>query len=109
MSAMKPDGYAVQMDSGNFVGIWREKAVAESVCSKQPASHNDTVEPLYTLTTVRKWLEEPPSKEMLESVFQLKANDPDKQDMADLMTRVVHFDICERMLAAKLRELEDGK
>lgn len=67
MSAMKPDGYAVQMDTGNFVGIWQDKDIAESVCAKQPASHHDTVEPMFTLATVRKWLEEEPSEAMIEA------------------------------------------
>lgn len=99
MSAMKPDAWMT--DDFRIVSNESRERMFKGLQEVYS-------EPLFTLDTVRKWLEQPPSKEMLESVFQLKANDPDKQDMADLMARVVHFDICERMLAAKLRELEGG-
>ena len=41
-----PDAYAVRMGDGAWVGIWNDKEIAESVCSKQPPSHKDTVVPV---------------------------------------------------------------
>lgn len=42
----EPAGYAVVMADGHFVGIWRDKAIAETVCAKQPPSHGDRVVPM---------------------------------------------------------------
>ena len=63
-------------------------------------------ERLYSAATIRKWLEEEPSEAMLESVFLVKAHDPEQQSVADIMTRIVHLDICKKVIAAKLEELK---
>lgn len=40
-------GYAVRMENnGAFVGIWRDREMAEHVCAKQPPGHNDVVIPV---------------------------------------------------------------
>jgi hypothetical protein len=46
---IKPLGYAVQMQDGTFVGCWRDKSIAEHICSKQPASHGDRVVEIYNV------------------------------------------------------------
>lgn len=46
-SLTDPIGYAVQMQDGPFVGIWRNREDAEHIRSKQPAGHNDRVVPVY--------------------------------------------------------------
>ena len=55
-------------------------------------------ERLYSAVTIRRWLEEEPSEAMLESVFLVKAHDPEQQ--------IVHIDICKKVIAAKLEELK---
>lgn len=45
--AQEPIGYAVQMDTGAFVGIWRLRELAESVMNKQPAGHHDRLIEVY--------------------------------------------------------------
>lgn len=42
-------GYAVQMADGQFVGIWREREIADKMQAKQPPSHKDRVVPLYEI------------------------------------------------------------
>lgn len=63
----------------------------------------------YSAATIRKWLEEVPSSAMLESVFQVKAHDPEQQSVADIITRAVHLDLFERVIAVKLQSLEGGE
>jgi hypothetical protein len=45
----EPAGYAVVMADGHFVGIWRDREIAEKVCARQPRAHGDCVIPLYNI------------------------------------------------------------
>lgn len=38
-----PDAYAVRMETGNWVGIYNSRVIAENVCAAQPSSHDDKV------------------------------------------------------------------
>ncbi len=86
MSAMKPDAW---MDSNG-------------VCytNKVSAEYYGCSEPLFTLATIRKWLEEEPS----EAIWDALHSACDIQFEAGSSR-----DAWEAMLAAKLREMEDGQ
>ena len=101
---MKPDAWSPRSKTGLLRGIRSRMITNEDIAIAE--SDGDSVEYFYSAATIRKWLEERPSDAMLESVFRVKANDPEQQSMADIMTRVVHLDMWERLLAAKLPELE---
>lgn len=45
---INPIGYAVRMKNGPFVGIWQDRATADRVRDKQPASHGDEVIPVWS-------------------------------------------------------------
>lgn len=53
--APAPIGYAVVMDNGigPFAGCYRVKSVAEMICKRQPAAHNDVVIPVYAAPPVK--------------------------------------------------------
>jgi len=40
-----PDGYALVMDTGNFVGAWRSRETAEKLRGRSPLSKNEVVRP----------------------------------------------------------------
>lgn len=44
----QPIGYACVMEDGSFVGVWKDREIADKVCAKQPASHHDRVIPIYS-------------------------------------------------------------
>lgn len=42
-----PDGYAVVMPDGNFVGIWRERDIAEKIANRGRMSKDERIVPVY--------------------------------------------------------------
>lgn len=95
MSAMKPDAW---MDSNG-------------VCytNKVSAEYYGCSEPLYTLATVRKWLEEDPSVEMYYATDdKTDAYGYNHKTKMPCSTYETTQSVYRAMIAAKLRELEGG-
>lgn len=95
MSAMKPDAWIwverVELLNGNEV----EQFERVEVTREKPLDEECDQSPLYTLATVRKWLEEEPSVAMKESALNSTFGDFDK--------------LYRAMLSAKLLEMEGGE
>lgn len=101
MSAMKPDAFRVTLvDSEYYVDDENDAQLVDN-CTNDGAE----VTPLYTLATVRKWLE--PTDEMVTAGVNALKADGWGLDTEEL-TESMRF-VCRAMLAAKLRELEDGE
>lgn len=49
-----PDAYAVRMSTGEWVGIWNSKEIAQAICDKQPESHQDSVVAIRALADADK-------------------------------------------------------
>lgn len=43
----KPDGYAVVSPDGAFVGIWRERDIAEKIVNRGRSAAGERIEPVY--------------------------------------------------------------
>jgi len=76
---MDPAGYAVIMADGPFVGIWRDRTIAEKIQAKQPSSHGDRVVPLYDSAIVEKlWnLVDRADKMMAMAGYAIAEHNPD--------------------------------
>lgn len=46
-----PDGYAVVMAEGYFVGIWRDRESAEKILGRSPMAKGERIEPMCFLGT----------------------------------------------------------
>lgn len=96
MSAMKPDAWMISDPDG-------ELATAVTLRPQNPVSETGLViDGLYTLATVRKWLEE-----LSEKVIAAGTLFDMKDDLSDIGADAEG--IFRAMLAAKLRELEGGE
>lgn len=49
--ANSPDGYAVVMSTGHFVGIWRDRATAELVIKRSPSAKGERIRPMKFVET----------------------------------------------------------
>ena len=82
---MKPDAWILKTGHGT------------SVVQVKPACEVDLWEPLYSAETIRKWLEEEPSKAMIVNGLRIICN---------AGSLVSASEVFEEMITAKLEELK---
>lgn len=45
-SLLEPDGHAVVMSDGAFVGIWRDREIAEKIVNRSPRAKGEQIRPM---------------------------------------------------------------
>ena len=53
-SESSADAFAVRNDQGYWVGIWNDKAIAQSVVARSQPSHNEVIVPIKVLPPLPK-------------------------------------------------------